>query len=297
MKCIRCKNKCYKNGVRFNKQRWKCKKCKYEFLTKINNNPLINKIKNKNNFNFDEYSLKYSQINFKRKKVPSINNAGNVLIISDTHEPYTHPKYFDFVRKQRDIFKCEMIVHIGDVFDNNSINYHEKDPDGHSPVKEFELAYESSRKWIKEFPILKVCSGNHDLLPIRQVQTAGLPRLLLRTNNEIWDLPKTWEWELYYEIDGVIYQHGTGKSGKYAYTNWAIENLQSTVTGHVHSASGVSFQTSRHHRIFGMGVGCGIDLKSFAFKYGENFARRPILGCGVVVNEGTLPIFIPMELS
>lgn len=318
MECPRCQSPCKRNGVRNGKQRWKCLSCRYEFRGNVATPAHIGNFEGSftTNFdedfelrkqalrerlededeNFDNYTEKYSQRILKRKTVPPITNAGNVLIIGDTHEPYTHPDYFDFIRYQQDKWKCNSIVHIGDVVDNNSINYHEKDPDGNAPAKEFELTYKALRKWVRAFPKMKICNGNHDLLPVRQAQTAGLPRLLLRTNNEIWDLPNGWEWELYHELDWVIYQHGTGKSGKYMHINWAADNLQSTVTGHGHSSAGVGFHTARHIKMFGLGVGCGIDLKSFAFRYGENFARRPILGCGVVLENGTLPVFIPMEL-
>jgi hypothetical protein len=33
-----------------------------------------------------------------------------------------------------------------------------------------------------------------------------------------------------------------------------------------------------------MNVGCGVDRKSLAMKYGEDYIRKPVIGCGVVVD-------------
>jgi hypothetical protein len=32
-----------------------------------------------------------------------------------------------------------------------------------------------------------------------------------------------------------------------------------------------------------MGVGCGVDQKHMAFAYGKNFANKPIIAAGVVI--------------
>lgn len=47
--------------------------------------------------------------------------------------------------------------------------------------------------------------------------------------------------------------------------------------------------------IFGVSVGCGIDHKAYAFAYGKENTRKPVVGCSVVL-QGKLPINIPMEI-
>jgi hypothetical protein len=37
-------------------------------------------------------------------------------------------------------------------------------------------------------------------------------------------------------------------------------------------------------RVFGMSVGCGIDINRLQFEYGRKITAKPILGCGVVLN-------------
>ena len=69
-----------------------------------------------------------------------------------------------------------------------------------------------------------------------------------------------------------------------------------TVIGHVHSSAGVQYLASKRDLIFGMNVGCGIDIKSYAMAYGKNFANRPVLGCGVVQG-GQDASFVPMLIG
>jgi hypothetical protein len=45
-----------------------------------------------------------------------------------------------------------------------------------------------------------------------------------------------------------------------------------------------------------MQVGCGVDDKSYAMAYGKNHPKSAI-SCGVVLNDGQLPIIEMMELN
>ena len=225
-----------------------------------------------------------------------IKEKGNVLVISDAHLPFTHKKALDFVCRTRDTYKCDVVIGIGDFFDCHAISYHEKDPDGDSCGVEMDKATFMASKWVKEFPTVYQIIGNHTDLLYRKAKTHGLSKKMIRTFNEAFGLPNTWMWDDEYEKDGVRYQHGTGKSGKYAYMNWATDNMQSTVTGHTHSSGGIGFTATNRQRVFGMGVGCLIDKKSYAMSYGKHFAKKPLLACGVVLDDGEQPVFVPMKL-
>lgn len=220
----------------------------------------------------------------------------NIGIIADTHAPFTHPDYLEFCSQVFDKFDCGTIVHIGDEVDNHAISYHEHDPDGHSPGREAELAQLELNRWFARFPEVKVCIGNHSALIHRKAVTHGLPSKFLKSYEEIWNAPKGWQWALEWDIQGVLFQHGTGSSGKTAHELRASANRQSTVIGHIHSHAGVKYMASKKDLIFGMNVGCGIALDAYAFAYGRPFPIRPILGCGVVLDGGRLAAFIPMNL-
>lgn len=223
-------------------------------------------------------------------------DPNNVLVIGDTHEPFCKEGYLEFCREIQEKYNCGTVVHIGDLVDNHAMSYHEHDPEGRSIRDEHRLALSRCQRWYHTFPNVKVCIGNHDALPFRKAFTAGLPSTWLKSYQEILQSPKSWEWDFIHHVNGVIYQHGTGTSGEMAAINAARENRQSTVIGHLHTVCNTRFLASYKDLIFGVNVGCGIDHKTYAFAYGRENTRKPVVSCAVVLN-GTTPINIPMSFN
>lgn len=86
-------------------------------------------------------------------------------------------------------------------------------------------------------------------------------------------------------IDGVVYAHGdSGRHGADAALAQAKDNFRSTVIGHFHSQAGAKWWANPEFRVFGLAVGCGIDVGRLQFEYGRRIVAKPILGCGVVIN-------------
>jgi len=220
----------------------------------------------------------------------------NVLIIGDTHIPFEHKDYLEFVVDIQKRCKCGTVVHIGDLVDNHGISYHEKDPNGLSPEDEMKLADKRLKSWFKTFPKVKLCRGNHDGLVDRKGKTVGLPKRCFKQFRDIWGLPKGWIDDFEFTIDNVLYKHGTGFSGKYSHVTAAERSRQSTVIGHTHSVGGVEYMASSKDCIFGMNVSSGIDRKKYAFAYGKDFARKPLLGCGVVTDKGKYAQYFQMSI-
>lgn len=218
-----------------------------------------------------------------------------VGVISDTHWPFTHPMYLRFVQDVFDAWAVDTIIHIGDAVDLHALSFHEHDPNGMSAKGEKDVAKKSVARWKAVFPDLNICIGNHDERQYRKARAAGIPDDYIRPYADVYDTPD-WTWDFYHNIDDVLYEHGTGTSGKDAAINRAMQKRTSLVMGHVHAFGGVKWHTNEYDRIFGMNVGCGIDCRSYAFAYGKNFAIRPTLGCGVVI-DGTNPYFEPMACS
>ena len=229
--------------------------------------------------------------------IKHFRNKNGVGIIGDTHEPYCIAEYRDFCYEVFDRFGVSEILHIGDECDNAALSYHEQSPSMLNAESEAEKAQKAMEGWYKTFPEVKVCVGNHSALPFRQATTAGIPNRFLKSYEEIWNAPKGWRWEMQWEIDGVLYEHGTGSSGQNGARSRAMANRQSTVIGHSHSFGGVSYMASRNYIIFGLNVGCVIDVNHMAFAYGKHFPKKPTIGCGVVLDEGKTAIFIPMNLG
>ena len=219
----------------------------------------------------------------------------HILIIGDTHIPFELPNYLDFCLEIKERVKCGTVVHIGDLVDNHAISYHEHDPNGKSPKDEMEEADRCLEKWFKAFPKLCLCRANHDLVD-RKAKTVGLPERVFKSFAEMWRLPKGWKNDFSFEIDGVIYEHGTGYSGDNAHMKAAYNNRQPTVIGHTHSQGAIGYLANEKDCIFGMNVGCGINRHTYAFEYGRNFKKKPIISCGVVTDNGHFAQVFPMSL-
>jgi predicted phosphodiesterase len=228
----------------------------------------------------------------------------NVLVIADTHAPCMVKGYVSFLKKTYRKYKCNRVVHIGDLVDNAAISYHEKTSSLKNAETEFVAAHKQVQQLYKAFPKAHWCIGNHDALTQRQAVSAGLPPQMIREYTEIWDVPG---WEVverfgHIVIDGVQYQHGDrGVGGITAALKNAKQEFRSVVSGHLHSQAGVWWYANQRPTneggiIFGMNVGCGVDSNSLAMDYGRKFNSKPLVGCGVVLG-GKNAHFIPMELK
>lgn len=215
-----------------------------------------------------------------------------ILVIGDQHAPATHPGYLAFCRDLHKQYKCDTVVHIGDVVDFHAISRHEQSPEANGPLGEFEQAAEQLKLWVKAFPVVKVCEGNHDKRVFAQAASVNIPSRFLKGYRELLDTPQ-WDWKPDHIIDDVYYFHGTGCSGMYPAPNTMTKMLMSTVMGHIHSAAGIWWKANPNRRIFGMNVGCGVDDKHIAFRYGENLKIRSILSAGVVIDGTPTHVIMP----
>lgn len=210
-----------------------------------------------------------------------VKDERRILIIGDLHEPFTHPNYLDFCLNQYENYNCNQVIFIGDIIDSHGWSYHEHDPDGMSSRDELSLAIKKVAKWYKAFPFADVCIGNHDRMASRKMFTAGVPQKWIRGYNDVLNTPK-WNWVEAVEYDDVLYEHGEGSKAFMKARN----NMVSSVCGHHHTDSGVMWYVGKKFKVFGMQVGCGIDIKSYAVAYAKHF-KRQALGCGIVLGGHT----------
>lgn len=217
-----------------------------------------------------------------------------VLAIGDQHRPFEHPDYFEFILDTKRRFRIDTMINMGDEWDQAGLSRYDKDPDGLSPGDERLDALAASQKWYKRFPDMIVLESNHGVRPFKTAFRAGIPSAYMKSYQEFTEAPKGWEWFHRYMIDGVLYFHGEPFSGKDAAMNAAQKNRSSCVIGHVHAFGGVQYHKSHKDEIFGLNVGCGIDDTAYPFKYAQNNAARPTLGCGVII-DGREAFFVPMK--
>lgn len=218
-----------------------------------------------------------------------------VLVIADNQEPFGHQDYLSFLIAVSKKYNTGVVVHVGDEVDKHALGDWDHDPDGYSAGDELKAAIKRLKGYYKAFPKVLVCESNHTARAFRKAFKAGIPRAYLKDYREFLEAPKGWDWKDKWEIDGVVYKHGLGYSGRNGAINAAMDEMKPTVIGHLHADAGILYWANQEVLLFGMNVGSGIDRKSYAFEYGKHLRRKPILSCGVVIDG--IPHLIPMVLD
>lgn len=217
-------------------------------------------------------------------------NLDNILIIGDLHAPFTKKGYLKFCREQQELYDCGTVIFIGDVIDNHYSSYHESDPDGYSAGEELDRAIDMISDWYHTFPKATVIIGNHDRLVHRKAYSSGVSKKWIREYKDVLNT-SGWDFVENTELFEINFNHGEGGTAR----NRIKSELQSQVQGHLHTQLYNEFLVGANFIVFGMQVGCGIDVKSYAMAYGKHF-KKPAIGCGVVLKKGTQPIAIPMKM-
>ena len=140
------------------------------------------------------------------------------------------------------------------------------------------------------FPTATVIIGNHDRLVYRKAFSGGVSKRWVKEYKDVLKVPN-WDFVESVEIFNVNINHGEGGTAR----SKMKKDLQSQIQGHLHSDFYLEYIVGKNFRIFGMQVGSGVNHHSYAMAYGRNF-KKPAIGCGVLLNKGTLPIIIPMIL-
>lgn len=234
---------------------------------------------------------------YHRSHVPEPYEGGdkdNILVIGDTHEPFSQEGYLEHCREVQERFDCGTVVHIGDVIDNHFSSYHEIEPQGLGADDELDRAISRVKDWGYTFPEVRVCIGNHDRVVHRKAKTAGLSSKWIKDFHEVFGLDG-WTFDESHMIHGVLFEHGNGRSGYKAALDKALHKRVSVVQGHIHTQGSVMYSESQWDRMFGMQVGCGIDENTYAMAYAQDFPKSFIRSCGVILNRGELPIVVPMR--
>lgn len=214
-------------------------------------------------------------------------------VFSDTHIPFQHPNYLTFLKDTFAEWGVEEVICLGDLIDNHAISRFQSEPCADGAYLELAKAREAIKELTEAFPNVKMCRGNHDDIAYRQAKTLGIGDVFIKPFREIYGLPPTWELEDEYVIDGVLYTHGTGRGGKHATYNIAVDERMSVCSGHTHTGGGVNYIANKTETIFALNTGALIDQSAYAFEYSKYSKHRPTLGVGVVLSPHEA-YFIPM---
>jgi hypothetical protein len=214
-----------------------------------------------------------------------------VLIISDTHIPYSAKGYIRFLKKLKQKFRPQLVIHIGDELDYHDLSMHDSDKDLDSAGKELDKAIKELQEGLhKLFPKMYLLESNHGSMVLRRYKKHGIPLRTLRPLPDLYETPR-WSWHeeilLNTNLGPVYLCHG--KTG--AYGRLSSSAGASAVQGHFHG----KFEITWHRGVLGtrynMFVGCLVDDASLAMAYGKNFTVNPILGCGGIHANGEPTLF------
>ena len=248
--------------------------------TSMNRESAISVVAKHNNVKYSTVDRAMRDNKYKSKKKPKGDIVG---IIGDTHLPYELDGYMEWCKSVFDSEGVTKVVHIGDLFDNHALSFHDSEPSLKGAYGEYIDALERLEPWKKTFPQMICINGNHDAIPARQLTKLGLdPNIYLRPVKDVYDFPSGWSSVDEVIIDNVLYHHGHTSCGVNGFRNDAKNRMQSTVSGHAHGNCGVSWTACHHRAVFGLATGCGVDNKKMAFAYGKHFKNKPIVGCGIV---------------
>lgn len=208
-----------------------------------------------------------------------------VGVIGDTHLPYELDGYLEFCKRTFKKHGVNKVVHIGDMFDNHSLSFHDSEPLLHNVAGEYESAFKRAKRWYRAFPEATLIMGNHDRIPARQLRALGMePSIFMKPMEELFGMPKGWKVADSIVIDDVLYHHGETATGVNGFRKDCETRMRCTVSGHNHSNAGISATATDQELVWGMAVGCGVNHQHMAFAYGKHFAKKPIIACGIVDN-------------
>lgn len=204
-------------------------------------------------------------------------------IISDLQIPGNIDTALEFVLDVGSDYKVKQWVQIGDLIDHHYISRHPNETDARNPIDEVVATRKELAKWVKAFPNMFICRGNHDMIPNWRASSLGIPELFMRSINDVYDLPNSWRWEdKYYIFDRTLIDHGMGSNGMYGAKNTANKLGCSYIQGHTH-AHGAVFDIPRPFgNCAALNVGCLMDEEKYNARYAKYFFKLPVsLGMGI----------------
>ena len=225
------------------------------------------------------------------------------LYISDTQKPFIHPQALEFILKVKKEFKIEddEVYHVGDDLDFNCLSSFKKNPNSEfTPLGEIEQAKKQLKLWYKYLPKMKLAYSNHVDRISRKAMDAEIPASIIKSYREIIGAPIGWQWRDAWIFNAgremVCVQHGTEYRSARSAINAAIDNgMMNTVTGHIHTNFSINHIRTRNKKCWAMSVGCLVDESATAFDYAKHHRNKPLMGCGVTINGGGIPLLIPLE--
>lgn len=217
-----------------------------------------------------------------------------ILVLPDIHAPWVDWTALKQVKKWHDTHKPDLVIQLGDLTDQKIWSRWQADTDDVSPCQEFLETEETLGKIHKWFPKMIILRGNHDERVKSRAIESGIPSRMFKDVDEVFNY-KGWTWWSRTERlrvntpkGEVLFMHGDEMGGTPVQKSRLLG--VSVVTGHTHKVTLGYTQTDKHH-IFGMDMGCLMDINSKAARYAQSNPISASIGFGVI--EKGVPYFVP----
>jgi predicted MPP superfamily phosphohydrolase len=203
-----------------------------------------------------------------------------VLAIPDQHHPWASKPALDWVTAVAKREKPDVIVNLGDALDLYSLSRYPRSHNLYTPAEELRLGMEGYRKhWEalqKAAPKARcvIIDSNHGDRLIKRILERLPEAESLITNPFAVDGVEALE---RVEFEGVLYEHGYRSKPE----DHARHNLQSTVHGHLHTATLHWFNLRGKSR-FNLNCGWLGDDGARVFRYRQAAVSHWTLACGMV---------------
>lgn len=220
----------------------------------------------------------------------------SVLVISDMHYPYNHPDIIDFFIGLIKKYKFDKVISVGDELDFHALSFHDSDPDLMSAGDELQTSINRLKPIYKLFPEVELVDSNHGSMVYRRQKAHGLPRSVIKSYRDVIEAPKGWSWseDLLLKInDGSNVYVCHGKNADILKLSMSMG--MSCIQGHYHEKFEIRYWGNKLGLFWGMMVGCLIENSSMAFAYNKLNLKRPVIGCGGIIN--SQPRLFPMVLN
>ena len=215
-----------------------------------------------------------------------------ILVLGDSHHPDADFDVLEQARVFAKEHKVNLTISTGDMLDQKAWSRFPKGPEDDSPQLEWEKSVKSALKMSKMFPNMIILNSNHDRRYIKKAAEAGLPKVMVRTLDELIPV-KGWQWHLGPNplvIDNTAFMHGDELSGSVAAK---VSTLgMNVVQGHTHKAE-LKYVCTFDKRLFGLDVGCTVDVNGRSFDYAASSLTKVWVGFGYI--ENGVPHLIPKK--
>lgn len=211
------------------------------------------------------------------------------------HAPYSHPDALKFLTKIKEVYSPDKIICIGDELDFHAMSFHPSDASLYSAGDELKAGRDMLWEIEHLYPKMTVIESNHGSMAYRKAKVAGIPKEIIRPYESVLDV-KHWKWVNQLELtlpnkQPCFFTHGLSANTRTLLTS----KMMSAVQGHFHEKFEIVYHGNGERLNFGMTVGCLIDDSSMAFAYNKVFPKRPIIGCGMIID--SQPKLIPLVMK